>query len=356
LTAEPEPLSAPSVPLEDSLALLPSALGEQRAPHKVRPWAWVGRRCLYAILVLIAISIVTFLATQALPGNAAQAILGRGATPQSLAAVSKQLGLDRSLPTQYFDWIKGVVTGNLGQTLAAPQVPVTSLVGDPLRNTITLLFLTAVIAIPLSFLLGAVAAINRDSRADRVGLGTAVVLTSLPDFVVGMILVMVFATTILRVLPAVTLFGSGAVSIGDWKSLVLPVSVLTVVSVPYLYRQVRLATIEVLESDYVHMARLKGLSNRRVLFAHALPNALVPAIQASTLVLAYLLGGVIIVEYLFNYPGLGSLLLAAVHTRDLPLIQASVLIFAAGYLMFNLLADVLTVLATPRLRTGAVTE
>ncbi|HWI21154.1 MAG TPA: ABC transporter permease [Baekduia sp.] len=310
------------------------------------PASWIARRLGYAVVILFAISLLVFIATQALPADPAQAILGR-AEPARIEALRAELGLNEPLTSQYLNWIGGVVTGDLGTSLTTRD-SVSSLIGGRLVQTLFLLGITSLVAVPLSYALGALAAFKRDSLGDRVGLGSSVILASLPEFVTGLLLVMFFATTVLHVLPAVTL----DTSLSGWKSLILPVTVLTCVIVPYLYRLVRASTIEVLESDYVHVARLKGLSNRRIIFGHALPNAMVPAIQGTALMLAYLLGGVIVVEFLFTYPGLGTLLLDAIRNRDLPVIQGLTLIFAGGFLLFNLLADIITVLITPRLRTG----
>lgn len=327
----------------------PLALG-RRSSRRPSTWGWVVRRLLYGLVVLFAVSLLVFIATQALPGDPAEAILGRD-EPERIQALREQLELDRPLTTQYVDWLTGVVTGDFGDSLAS-QTPVSGLIGDPLKNSLFLLLVTGLITIPLSLLLGALAAVRRDRAADRAGLVTAFVLVSIPEFVVGIALVMIFSTSVFQWLPAVTLGDPFAAPLREWKNLVLPVAVLGCAIVPYLYRLVRASTIDVLESEYIYFARLKGLSSRRVLLGHALPNAVVPAIQASAFMMAYMLGGVIVVEFLFSYPGLGTLLLEAIGNRDLPVIQAVTLIFAGGYVVFNLAADVLTMLATPRLRTG----
>jgi peptide/nickel transport system permease protein len=248
-------------------------------------------------------------------------------------------------------WFGGVIRGNLGTSLAS-QGSVSGLIVPRLENTLILMLLTSSVAFPLSIALGALAALRRDGSWDRFGLIVALIIASLPEFVLGMLLVILLATTVLHVLPAVTLVLPGASPLSNPKSLVLPVLVLTLAVVPYLYRLVRASTIDVLESEFIYMARLKGLPDRTILTRHALPNALIPAIQASALVLAYLLGGVVVVEYLFGYPGLGGALLEAVQNRDLPVIQAIVLIFAAGIVVFNLVADITIILANPRLRTA----
>ncbi len=320
----------------------------------MRRHLWVLRRILFGVVVVFVVTLVIFLATHALPTDPAQAILGRNATPENLAAERKLLGLDKPLFTQYTSWLTGAVQGDLGISLGN-RVPVASLLWLPLRNSLCLLFVVALLAIPLSILLGALTAIRRDRRLDRNLLLASLGLSALPEFVVGMTLVILLGTVVLELLPAVALFPADDWPLSHPLEIVLPVLTLVLAIVPYQYRQVRGSMIDVLESDYVAMARLKGMSERVVTWRHALPNALIPTIQASALTLAYLLGGVVVVEYLFNYPGLGSLLVGSVANRDLPLIEAVVLVFAAGVVLFNLIADVATVYVTPKLRTRTET-
>jgi peptide/nickel transport system permease protein len=222
---------------------------------------------------------------------------------------------------------------------------------DAVGNSLWLLFLTAVISLPLSVFLGTLTAIRRDRLLDRSLLMISLGLTALPEFVVAMTLVILFSTTVLQVLPAVALFPPGESPILHPAEMVLPVLTLVLVVVPYLYRQVRATMIDVLESEYVTMARLKGVPESVVSRRHALPNALIPMVQASALILTYLLGGIVTVEYIFSYPGLGRLLIDAITNRDLPVIESVVLVFASGVVLFNLTADVLTIYLTPKLRT-----
>lgn len=346
-------MSAAADPLAAVTPRGPVAGGRRRRSRSAsRPigWVWLLQRVGYGLIVLFAVSLLIFIATQALPADPAEAILGR-AEPERIESLRQQLGLNRPLVTQYLDWISGIVTGDLGMSLTA-QAPVSSMIGPRIENTFILLFLAGIIAIPLSILLGALAAFRRDGVGDRAGLVGAIFLSAVPEFVVGLFLIMLFATTVFQVLPAVALADPATAGFASWKSMILPVSILTLAVVPYLYRLVRSTMIDVLESDYIHVARLKGLSTRRIVFGHALPNALAPVIQGSALVLAWLLGGQIVVEYLFSYPGLGSFLLESIRTRDIPVIQAIALIFAASYVIFNIIADVLTVMTSPRLRTG----
>jgi peptide/nickel transport system permease protein len=302
------------------------------------------------VLVLFVVSIIIFLATHALPTDPAQAILGKGATPQTLAALRKQLGLDRPLVTQYTSWLGGIVTGNLGKSLASGQ-PVINMLGPHLVATLCLLVVTILISVPVAIVLGAVTAIRRDKTFDQAANLWGLVLSALPEFVIAMTVVVLFSTTVFKMLPAVAIFPAGAFPLAHPREIVLPVLTLVLACVPYLYRLVRATMIDVLESEYVTMARLKGMPERIVTLRHALPNALIPVTQASALTLAYLLGGIVVVEYIFNYPGIGSLLIDATTNRDLPMIEGVSLVFAAGVVLFNLTADLCTVYLTPKLRT-----
>jgi peptide/nickel transport system permease protein len=324
---------------------VPRPLRRAKNPH-----LWIVRRILIGLLTLLVASILIFAATQALPSDPARAILGRDATPQTLVALRQQLGLDKPLVEQYTSWLGGAVHGDFGESLAARR-PVSGLIGDRVVNSLVLLALVALIALPLALLLGMAMAVRRDRGADRIVLLGSLGLTALPEFVIGMGLIILLATTVFQVFPAVSLLAPGESPLADPSKLVLPVLTLVLAVVPYLYRLVRASTIEALESEYVVMARLKGMPEHSVVLRHVLPNALVPVIQASALVLTYLLGSAVVVESLFQFPGLGSDLTGAISHRDLPVMQAYVLVLAAAVVLFNLMADVLTVLVTPRLRT-----
>jgi peptide/nickel transport system permease protein len=313
---------------------------------------WILRRVGLGVVVLFAVSVIIFAATQALPGDAARSILGREATPEALAVVRDQLGLNRSVVGQYTDWLGGVLTLDLGESLAGGGRPVASTLGPRLVNSLVLLVIVAVIAIPLSILAGAVTAIRRDGVLDRGTLLGSLAVTAMPDFVNGLLLVVLFATTVFHVLPAVASFPPGDLPLAHPKEIALPVATLVLGMSPYLYRLMRASMIDVLESEYIDMARLKGVPERTVMLRHALPNALIPVIQGSAVMLAWLLGGIVVIEFLFAYPGMGSLLTDAVANRDVPIIQAVVLVLATGVVLFNLIADTLTILATPKLRTG----
>jgi peptide/nickel transport system permease protein len=312
---------------------------------------FVIRRLLLGLIVLIMVSIVVFAATQALPGDPARAILGRSATPQSLAALRLKLHLNQPVFTQYWTWLTGLLRGNLGTSLAA-QEPVTTLLRPKLVNSSVLVAVSAIVSIPLSIAIGSWAALKREKIFDTVSSNLLLALAALPEFVVAVVLVLLFATTVFPgLLPAISRIPPGS---GPWNypsALVLPVLTLVIAVAPYVARIMRASMVEVLESDYIEMARLKGLPERTVMIRHALPNALGPVFQVIALNLAYLAGGIVIVEFVFDYTGIGTGLQEAVLNHDLPVVQALAMLIAALYVVLNLLADVATIMVTPRLRT-----
>jgi len=310
---------------------------------------FVVRRVLLGLLTLFLVSVVVFVATQAL-GDPARAILGRDATPERLTALQNQLNLDQSLVQQYLNWLGGLLHGDLGDSLAA-QLPVSTLLHDRLINSAVLVFCAAVISIPLSIALGSYAALRREKPFDTISTNIMLLLAALPEFVVAVLLVILFATTVSTWLPAISAVPPGTHPWDDPKILILPTLTLILAVAPYVARIMRASMIEVLESDYVEMARLKGLPERTVLRRHALPNAIGPVFQVIAINLAYLAGGIVVVEYVFAYPGIGSALLDAVVNHDIPVVQALAMLIAGVYVVVNLLADVATILVTPRLRT-----
>jgi peptide/nickel transport system permease protein len=314
-------------------------------------WLFIVRRVLTGLLVLALVSVVVFAATQALPGDPARAILGRTATPASLRELRHQLNLDRPVISQYTSWVTGLLHGDLGTSLAARE-PVSTYLHDRLINSAFLVVVAGLISIPLSVAIGAYAALRRDKSFDHVSSVGTLLLAALPEFVVGVALVVVFATTVFpRFLPGVSILGPGERPWSQPKEVILPIVTLIIAVTPYVARIMRASMIEVLESDYIEMARLKGAPERVVITRHALPNALGPTFQVIAINLAYLAGGVIVVEYVFNYAGIGGALQNAVTTRDLPVVQALAMLIAALYVVLNMLADIATILVTPRLRT-----
>jgi peptide/nickel transport system permease protein len=311
---------------------------------------FIVRRLALGVFTLFVVSLVVFTATQLLPSDPAQAILGRDANKVSVAALRVKLGLDHTAFYQYTHWLKGMLSGNPGDSFNA-QIPILSYISDRVVNSLFLLFLASVISIPMSLWFGAYSARKRDTLFDNVTSNTMLALASLPEFVVGIILVLVFSLRGWHLLPAVSTIDIGKGPWSDMKGMVLPTATLVIGAVPYISRVVRASMIEVLESDYVEMARLKGAPEKVVLWRHALPNALGPVFQVIALNIAYFAAGVIVVEALFNYPGIGGALRDSVRVRDIPVIQFLVMVLAAVYVITNLAADVATVLVTPRLRT-----
>jgi peptide/nickel transport system permease protein len=313
-------------------------------------WGFIVRRVVLGIVVLVLVSVVVFAATQAMPGDTARAILGRSATEASLAALREQLHLNRPAVVQYLTWAGGLLHGDAGMSLAA-QEPVTKLIGDRIVNSAFLVLIAGLISIPLSIVIGSYAALRRDKAFDVATSLSTLVFAALPEFVVGVSLVVLLATTVLHVLPAVSMIPPGGRPWDDLSAMILPTLTLVIAVTPYVARIMRASMVEVLESDYVEMARLKGLPERVVITRHALPNALGPTFQVIALNLAYLAGGIIVVEFVFNYAGIGGALRDAVSNRDLPVIQALAMLIAGLYVVLNLLADIATILVTPKLRT-----
>ena len=309
----------------------------------------IRRRLAIGVVILFLVSVVVFLATEVLPGNAATAILGHNATPARVQALERTLHLNRGLFDQYWIWISGLFTGNPGQSLANGQ-PVWGYVEPRIVNSAVLVFVTGAISAIVGVTLGAIAAVRKDGWFDHVTSVVVLAVTSLPEFVVAITLVILLSTVVLHVLPAVSLLAPGTYAWSQPELLVLPVATLVIVIVPYIFRMMRAAMVEALESDYVEMARLKGAPEWRVVLVHALPNAIAPTIQVIGLNFLYLAGGVVIVEYVFNFPGIGQGLVDAVNDRDIPVIQFIVLVLAAFYVVMNIITDVIALLATPRRR------
>jgi peptide/nickel transport system permease protein len=309
----------------------------------------VRRRLAIGILTLFLVSVVVFLATEVLPGNAAFAILGRNANPARVRALETTLHLNRGLFDQYWTWISGLFQGRLGNSLVNDQ-PVWTLVEPRLVNSAVLVLVTGVIGSLLGVVLGAVAALRKDGWFDRVTSVVLLAATSLPEFVVAIGLIILLATVVWHLLPGVSLLPPGTYAWSEPNLLVLPVATLVIVIVPYTMRMMRAAMIEALESDYVEMAQLKGVPPWRVVLVHALPNAIAPTIQVIGLGFLYLAGGIVIVENVFNFPGIGQGLVNAVNGRDIPVIQFIVVVLAAFYVVMNILTDVVALMATPRRR------
>jgi peptide/nickel transport system permease protein len=327
------------------IAELPTPRG--RTAHPILEL--VVRRVLLGVLTLILVSMLVFLATQVLPGNAAYAVLQNTATPARIHALEVQLHLNSSVTEQYWRWISGVLKGDLGTSLASGQ-SVSSLIGSRIVNSAVLVVIAGLISTVLGIVLGVWAAAQRDRWPDHALSLVALTLAALPEFVVAIALIIVFSTIVFHLLPSVSIVPPGDSPLSHPNLLILPVATLVLVTVPYTFRMARGAMAEALESDYVEMATLKGVHRHRVLFVHALLNATAATVQVVGLNLLYLAGGIVVVEYIFNYPGLGQGLVSAVSDRDIPVVQFIVLLLAGFYVFINIASDVLALAVTPRRR------
>ncbi|MFJ4353354.1 ABC transporter permease [Pseudomonas sp. NPDC089428] len=305
------------------------------------------QRLALGLLSLFAVSVVIFLGVSMLPGDIAQAMLGQSATPETVAALRAQLGLDLSPVQRFVQWAWSLLHGDLGVSLAN-QRPIAELVGTRLGNTFSLALLAALCSVPTALLLGMLAALYRNSWFDRLLNTAALSAVSFPEFFVAYLLILVFAVK-LEWLPGISSLPADA-SLGEVLEVsVLPVATLSLVVIAQMMRMTRASLINLLASPYIEMARLKGVSPARVIFRHALPNALAPIVNVVALNLAYLVVGVVVVEVVFVYPGLGQLLVDSVAKRDIPVVQACSLIFAGTYILLNTGADVLSIASNPRL-------
>jgi peptide/nickel transport system permease protein len=297
---------------------------------------------------LIAVSAVVFLGMDALPGDAATSALGHDATPSAVAALRDQFDLNRPVLVRYGDWLGGLARGDLGTSLPSGD-SVWSVLRDKLRNTLALALATVLIMVPLSLGIGMLAALRRDSLLDHVVGSTTLALMATPEFVVGTILAVLLSVWV-RLVPPVSLIDSSGSIFGQLSLLVLPVTTLLAASLAQTVRMIRASMIEVLDSEYVRMARMKGLRERSVLLRHALPNAMAPTITILAFNVAWLTGGIVVVESVFQFPGVGTTLVQAVSSRDTPTVQAIAMLITAVYVVVNLLADIALILINPRLR------
>jgi len=310
----------------------------------------IARRAGAGILTLLIVSAVVFFITSLLPGDAAQMILGQNATPETVAALRAQLGLDQPLLLRYFSWLGGMLQGDFGTSFAS-HLPVMQLVAQRIPATFELAAITTLICVPLALLTGITAAMTRGSLLDRLLVVTTMATVAVPEFLVATVAVLIFAVK-LHWVSAMS-FGSPNMDLVSYlKAYALPVLTLCCVLVAQMARMSRAAIIDQLDSPYLEMALLKGVSPLRAVLRHALPNAVGPIANAISLSLAYLFGGVIIIETIFSYPGLASQLVDAVSNRDLPVVQFCVMLFAGCYLVLLLLADVLTIAFNPKWRSA----
>lgn len=334
--------------LERSTTVEPARPGSAagRQPHPVR--TLLIRRVGWGVVSVLVVSVIVYAATIVLPGDAAQAILGKQATPERLEVLRHQLGLDRPAWSGFTGWFTGLLTGDLGTSLQT-QRPVGELLTPRLWNSAVLVLTTALVASILGVVLGAVTAARRDGVLDHVLGIVSLVASALPEYIVGVFVVLFLAVKV-HAFPAISILSPGGHIWGEPRKLVLPVLTLTIVVVPYILRMCRGSVVEALDSDYAEVARLKGVGNRRLLFRHALPNSLAPTIQVVGLSLMYLAGGIVLVESVFQYPGIGLALVDAISARDVPVIQALVVLLATFYVVLNIVLDVAVLLVTPRRR------
>ncbi|TIM70819.1 MAG: ABC transporter permease [Mesorhizobium sp.] len=307
-----------------------------------------AQRISLGILLLLAVSVLIFAGTQILPGDVAQAILGQSATPESLANLREQLGLNDPAFVRYFRWLGGVVTGDLGTAMSSGQDIATSIKGR-LWNTLFLAFWAAVVAVPLAIILGLIAVRYRNGWVDKLISGLALASTSFPEFFIGYVLVYFFAVKY-QIFPGISTVYDGMPFGERMQAIMLPAAALTLVVLAHMMRMTRAAILNVMQSAYVETAELKGLSAFAVIRRHAFPNAIAPIINVVMLNLAYLIVGVVVVEVIFVYPGMGQYLVDHVTKRDVPVVQAVGLIFAAVYISLNIIADIAAIVANPRLR------
>ena len=308
----------------------------------------VAQRVALGLLLLLACSVLIFAGTQILPGDVAQSILGQSATPTALANLREELGLNDPAYVRYFSWLGGVLTGDLGTALSNGQ-DITTQIGNRLGNTLFLAFWAAVIAVPLAILLGLVAVRYRNRWPDKLISGLTLASISLPEFFIGYVLIFFFAVK-WRWFPSVATVHDGMSLLEKLDAIALPVAVLVMVVLAHMMRMTRAAILNVMQSAYIETAELKGLSAFNVIFRHAFPNAIAPIVNVVVLNLAYLVVGVVVVEVIFVYPGMGQYLVDHVSKRDVPVVQACGLIFAAVYIGLNLIADVVAIVTNPRLR------
>ena len=315
--------------------------------------AWLGwalKRIASSLLGIVVISMLVFAATQALPSDPARIILGPEATDDAVQVFREKLGLQQPIVKQYWQWISRAAHGDWGHSIDS-NMPVTQLIAGRVYNSLTLVASVLLFIVPGSLIAGVFLALRRDGWLDRTLVSTMIALKAIPSFAIAIALIMLLATSVFSIFPAVSLLDPNRAALAQPQFLILPALTLVVATMPYLVRLVRGTMIEVLDAEFITSARLRGLSTRVLIWQYAIPNAVIPAIQAIALTTSVLLGGVLVVEVVFTYPGIGSALNAAVDIRDIPVIQAIVVFLAASVMAVNLIADLATVLLTPRLRT-----
>lgn len=309
-------------------------------------------RISWAIATFFFVSIIIFVAIEALPGDMATAYLGRDATPASYAFYREEFGLNRPLFVRYFEWFFGMIQGDFG-TSPLRTAPIFDLIIYRLRNTVVLGLMAALIGIPLAIFLGVYTALNRDLKPDIILSSISLGMMTLPEFVVAAILIFVFGIW-LKWFPAISVLPANTPIRELLPNVWLPIITLTMVMIAHILRLVRTSIIDIMQSDFVVTAILKGVPMPRVILRHALPNAMLPTINVIALTIAWLMSGSIIIEAMFNYPGIGSMMLIGITSRDFMLVQAIVMVLAAVYIGLNLVADLISLFLNPRLRSERI--
>jgi peptide/nickel transport system permease protein len=307
------------------------------------------------LMTLLAVSVIIFSSLELLPGGFAEAILGQGATPETVAAFNKSLGLDRPPVTRYLEWVGGAVQGDFGKSFAGAGGwreenvrYVSDIIGPRLYNTFFLAVVTAIVAVPIALILGLLAALYRNSWFDRIVNSVTLTTIASPEFFVAYIL-MFFLAVKFRIFYPLSTVNASTTFTEHLSRVALPALTLTLVIIAHMMRMTRASIISLLANPYIEMAKLKGLKPRQVILRHALPNAWAPIATVIAFNLAYLVVGVVVVEVVFVYPGIGQLMVDSVGSRDMPVAQACALIFAATYILLNLLADIVAIVTNPRL-------
>lgn len=308
-------------------------------------------RIAVSLLLLGLVSMLIFAATQALPGDVVQVLLGKDATRAQIDAIRAQLNLDKPVWQQYLLWAGSALRGDLGVSFVS-GVPVSDILISRFGNTVVIVVLSFLVSVPLALTLGILSSLRRDGLVDRTLMLVGIGLNALPEFVLALFLVLFLSTHVLHLLPAVSLLTPGVSAWLQMPKLILPVLTLALLQVSYLYRLVRAAMIDVLASDYIEFAHLKGIPPRQILLRHALPNAVIPFVQATGTIFAISFGGVVVIEYVFAFPGLGTALASAVGSRDIQVVQAVTLTIAAIFFATNIVTDLFTLRLTPPGRGG----
>jgi peptide/nickel transport system permease protein len=322
--------------------------GPGRGRHSLL--SFVFRRCLTGAALVLVASVLVFAATDLLPGNAAYALLGKDAQPAQIKALEREFGLNKPAVDRYWSWIDGLAHGRLGRSFVSSS-SVSQAISAPAVNTSVLAIAAALVMLPLSLALGVWTGIRPDGPLDHGVSAVSLGFIAVPEFVTGTVLALLLGVRV-HLLPVLSLVPAGGTPLDQPSILVLPVATLSLAGFAFMVRMIRAGVIETLSSEYVEMARLRGIPERRIIVRHVLRNALAPSIQIFALTLQWLVGGLIVVETVFAYPGIGFTLVNAVSVRDIPIVQALAMLIAALYIGINIVADLVVVLLIPKLRTA----